>query len=92
MCSLCTVLCIHPVFVLPDFTMPFRIESNAFGTTVGGAFIQKHASVHKPIAFLSKTLTSSDVVINTIVYMTVNCLQLLLVAKLGAPILMGNEL
>ena len=60
MLSLCTALCSHPVLALPDFTKPFRIESAASDTTVGGVLTQEHASVHKPIAFLSKTLTSSE--------------------------------
>ena len=60
MYSLCTALCSHPVLALPDFTKPFCIESDASDTAVGGVLTQEHASVHKPIAFLSKTLTSSE--------------------------------
>ena len=58
--SLCTALCSHPVFALPYFTKPFRIESDVSGTTVGGVLTQEHASIHKAIAFLSSTLTSSE--------------------------------
>ena len=57
--SLCTALCSHPVLALPDFTKPFHIESDASDTAVGGVLTQEHASVRKPIAFLSNTLTSS---------------------------------
>ena len=60
MCSLCTALCSHPVLALPDFTKPFRIDSDPSNTAVGGLLTQKHASTHKPIAFLSKTLTISE--------------------------------
>ena len=60
MCFLCTALCSHPVLALPDFTKPFQIESDASETTVGGVLTQKHASVYKPIAFLRKSLTSSE--------------------------------
>ena len=58
--SLCTSLYIHPALVLLDFTKPFQIESDAFDTAVGGVLTQEHASIHKPISFLSKTLTSSE--------------------------------
>ena len=88
MCSLCTAFCSYPVLALTYFTKSFNIESDASDTGVGGVFIQEHASVHKLIAFLSKTLTSSE----TTVYTTISCLQSLLDAKLGAPALMGNEL
>ena len=37
------------ILALPDFTMPFCIESNASDTVLGGVLTQKHASVHKPI-------------------------------------------
>ena len=40
-----------------DFTKPFCIESDAFDTAIGGVLTQEHASVHKPIAFLSKSLS-----------------------------------
>ena len=58
--SLCTSLCSHPALTMPDFTKPFCIESNASNTAVGGILTQKHISIHIPIAFLSKTLTSSE--------------------------------
>ena len=58
MYSQCIALCHHPVLALPDLTKPLFIESDASKTTVGGVLIQEHTSVHKPIAFLSKTLTS----------------------------------
>ena len=58
--SLCTTLCIHPVLALPDFIKLFCIESDASDTAVGGILTQDHASIHKPIAFISKTLTSSE--------------------------------
>ena len=60
MCSLCTALCSYPVLALLDFTKPFSMESYASDTAVDGAHTQEHASVHKPINFLSKTLTSSE--------------------------------
>ena len=85
---LCAVLHSHPAFALLDFTKPFHIESNASDTTVGGVFTQENASIHKPIAFLCKILASSE----TIVFVTTNCLQSLLIAKLSAPTLMGNKL
>ena len=58
--SLCTALCSHFVLALPDFTKPFYIESDASDNAVGSVLTQEHASIHKPIAFLSKTLTSSE--------------------------------
>ena len=54
--SLCTTLCSHPVLALFDFTKPFCIKSNASDTAVGGVVTQKHACIHKPIAFLINTL------------------------------------
>ena len=39
---------------------PFHIESDASSSTIGGVLTQEHAYVNKPIAFLSKTLTSSE--------------------------------
>ena len=60
MSSQSTALCSHPILALPDFTKPFPIESDASDTAVGGILAQKHASVHKPIDFLSKTFTSSE--------------------------------
>ena len=60
MFSLCTALCSHPVLTLPNFTIPFRIESDASDTAVSSVLTREHASVHKPIALLSKTLTSSE--------------------------------
>ena len=44
---------------LSDFTKPFYTESDASDIAVGGVLMQEHTSVHKPIAFLSKTLTIS---------------------------------
>ena len=58
MCSLCTALYSHPVLALPDFTKPFCIESNASDDAVGGITTLQHASIHKPIIFLSNILTS----------------------------------
>ena len=58
--SLCTELCSHPVLALLGFTKPLSIESNASDTAVDSVLIEEHASGHKPIAFLSKTLTSSE--------------------------------
>ena len=58
--SLCTSLCSHSVLALPDFTKPFYIESDASDTAVGGVLTQEHASVHKPIAFHSNILTTSE--------------------------------
>ena len=60
MYSLRTELPSHPVLALPDFSKPFCIESDASDTAVGGVFAQEHAFVHKPIAFFSKTLASSE--------------------------------
>ena len=60
MCYLCTAFCSHPVLALPNFTKSFHIESDTFDTAVGGVLTQEHAAVHKPIAFLRKTLTSSE--------------------------------
>ena len=60
MCSLCTALCSHTVLALPDFTKPFQIGSDASETAVGDVFAQQHAFFHKLIAFLSKTLSSSE--------------------------------
>ena len=56
--SLCNALCTHFVLALPNFTKPFQIESDAPNTAVCSVLIQEHASVCKPIAFLSKTLSS----------------------------------
>ena len=42
------------------FTKLLQIESNTSDTVVGGVLTQNNASVHKPIAFLSRTLTSSE--------------------------------
>ena len=53
--SPCTALCSYPVFSLPSFTMPFQIKSNASYTALSGILTQEHASIHKSIAFLSKT-------------------------------------
>ena len=58
--SQCTALCSNPVHALSDFTKPFCIESSAFDSAIGGVLTQEHASIHKPIAFLSKTLTKSE--------------------------------
>ena len=58
--SLCTALCSHPVLSLPDFTKPFCIESNESETAAGSVLTQDHTSVHKPIAFLNKTLDRSE--------------------------------
>ena len=58
--SLFTALCSHSVLALSDFTKPFYIESDASDIAVGGVLTLEHASVHKPIAFLSKTLISSE--------------------------------
>ena len=60
MCSLCTAFCSHPALVLPDFTKPFHIESDASDTAIGGVLAHEHASVYKPITFLRKILTSSE--------------------------------
>ena len=57
---MCTAICSHPVIALPDFTKPFCIECNASDTAVGHDLTQEHVFVHKPIDFLSKTLTSSE--------------------------------
>ena len=56
--SLCTKICSHPVLALPDLTKPFH--SNTFNTAVSGVLMQQHASVRKPIALLSNTITSSE--------------------------------
>ena len=59
-CSLCTALCSHPVLALLDFTKPFCIDSYALDTAAGNVLTQEHTSIHKPIALLSKILTSSE--------------------------------
>ena len=58
--SLCTALYSDSVVALPDFTKPFHTKSDASDTAVGGVLTQEHASVHKHIAFYSKTLTNSE--------------------------------
>ena len=87
--SLCTTLCSHSVLTLPDFTKPFRIESNISETAVGGVFTKEHASVHKPIAFLSKALTSSKKNYNV---PDCELLAIITYCKACAPTLMGNKL
>ena len=57
--SLCTELCSHPVLALIDFIKPFHIESDVSETAVYSVLTREHAFIHKPIALLSKTLTSS---------------------------------
>ena len=57
--SPCTALCSHFIVALLDFTKPFCIEIDAFNTAVGGILTQQYASIHNPIAFYSKTLSSS---------------------------------
>ena len=87
--SLCAALCSHPVLALPDFTKPFHIESDTSDTNVGGVLRQMNAFIHKPIDFLSNKLSNSER--NYSVH-GMNCLQLLLIAKLSTPTLMAKEL
>ena len=58
--SLCQALSSFPVLALPDFSKPFQIECDASDTAVGGVLTQEHDAVQKPLAFLSRTLTSSE--------------------------------
>ena len=67
--SMHTEFCSHPVLALPNFIKPFRIESDTSDTIIGSVLIQEHASFHKSIAFLRKTLTVAR---KTAVFMTMN--------------------
>jgi len=58
---LCKELASDPVLALPDFTKPFQIESDASDVAVGGVLTQEHDSVYKPVAYLSKSLTSAEI-------------------------------
>ena len=76
-------------YTLYSYCNPY-IEIDASNTAVGGVLTQEHMFIHKPIDFLRKTPTSSQK--KTILFMTVICLQLLLIAKHGTINLMGKEL
>ena len=54
--ALCTALSSHPVLALPDFSIPFQVECDASDVAVGGVLTQNS----RPIAYLSKTLTSAE--------------------------------
>lgn len=45
-----------PVLALPDFSQPFTIEANAYGTVLGVVLMQNH----KPIAYLNKAINPSS--------------------------------
>ena len=84
--SLCTALFSHPIFALPDFTKPLLTESYALDTTVGNVIIYKHESIHKPIAFLSKSLTSIEK--NSIIH-SCDLFAIILCCRAGHPYIYG---
>ena len=85
--SLYTELCSSLVFALLSFTKPFQIESDKSYSALGGIITQKHASVHKSFAFLSKTVTISK---KSRLFIILSYLQPLLAIDLSTPTLIGK--
>ena len=49
-------LCTAPVLAYPDFTLGFRLKTNARAEAVGAVLCQLHSGVEKPIACASRKL------------------------------------
>jgi hypothetical protein len=73
-----------PVLVVPDFTQPFVIETDACQTGVGAVLIQKD----HPIAYLSKSLCSKNQALSTY---EKECLVILMAVDKWRPYLQQQE-
>ncbi|XP_026416204.1 uncharacterized protein LOC113311598 [Papaver somniferum] len=73
-----------PVLILPDFTQPFEVETDACDTGVGAALMQRR----KPIAYFSKGMMSRFLSMYTY---EKELLDVVMAVTKWSPYLMGNH-
>ncbi len=49
-----------PVLAYPNFSLPFKIQTDASGSGVGAVLAQGNEGLERPIAFASRSLTKSE--------------------------------
>lgn len=50
----------EPFVALPDYNLPFILNTDASASAISAVLLQKHGEIFKPISYYSKTLTKSE--------------------------------